>query len=113
MSPGRSGTRCTPTPTTPPTGRRAGSSRWWATADWAASRAAASTTIWTRYETQLGGVAAALAGQVPDHVRLRDPLAARDRGHIAPRELRLRQVVPARQLYRLQRAAERGAEVIL
>src|SRR5262249_27625507 len=108
-SPRRSAPRSTPTRATPPTGRRAGSSRWWARAGSGARPAPASTT--TRGGS--GGGPASAAGQVPDHVGLRDPLAAGASGDLAPRKLRLRELVPAGELHRLQRAAQRGAEVIL
>src|SRR5690349_11097196 len=56
---------------------------------------------------------AAARREVPHHVRLADPLHARERAHGLPGELRIGQVVPAREVERLSRAGERGPELAL
>ncbi len=55
----------------------------------------------------------ALAREVPDHVGLGYALAPRRLDDVLPGELGVGKVVPARQLHRLERAAQRRAEVLL
>ena len=65
----------------------------------------------TELPTLRRAVSAALAGDVPDHVRLADALAAGGLLDLLPGKLGLGQIVPAGQLERLERAFESRAEL--
>ena len=55
----------------------------------------------------------ALTGQVPDHVRLGDPLAAGGIDHLVPGQLGLWKLIPARQVERLDGAFQGRTEMLL